>query len=96
MGLLEDIMKTLDRIPAWKRMQALPSQVDALEARVRALEAKQLPGTGQRCPSCGVNTYKLLKSGPMPGPFGELGARVDYFGCSSCSYTDEKHRDPGQ
>jgi hypothetical protein len=32
-GLLEDIIKALDRIPGWKRLQELPTQVDDLNGR---------------------------------------------------------------
>ena len=40
MGLLDDIVKTLDRIPGWKRIQELPSEVDQLAKRVAELEEK--------------------------------------------------------
>jgi hypothetical protein len=40
MGVLEDMIKALDRIPGWKRLQELPSEVDQLKASVAALEEK--------------------------------------------------------
>lgn len=40
MGMLEDILKALDRTPRWKRLQEVPSEVDELKSRVAALEGK--------------------------------------------------------
>jgi hypothetical protein len=40
MGLLEDVMKALDRIPVWKRLQGVPAEVDSLKGRIAALEEK--------------------------------------------------------
>jgi len=40
MGVLEDMLKALDRISGWKRLQQVPSEVDELSARVAALEEK--------------------------------------------------------
>jgi hypothetical protein len=37
-GLLDDILHALDRIPIWKRLQGSPSEVDALKARIVELE----------------------------------------------------------
>jgi hypothetical protein len=39
-GLLDDMLKALDRIPGWKRIQELPSEVDQLKKRVADLEEK--------------------------------------------------------
>jgi len=38
MGILEDLMKALERVPGWKRIAAMPAEVDALRERVEALE----------------------------------------------------------
>ena len=95
MGMLEDIMKTLDRIPNWKRIQAAPKELDALTARVQALEAMLKPATGSACPSCGTMAYKLTRSTPSPEPWGSMGARQDHFACSACGYTDIRERNPG-
>ena len=32
MSLLDDVMKVLDRIPIWKRLGEVPSEVDDLKA----------------------------------------------------------------
>jgi hypothetical protein len=96
MGILEDVMKTLDRIPAWKRVQALPEKVTALEQRIAALEARLKPATGRQCPSCGEMTFKLMKSTPAEEPWGSMGVREDHLACSSCNYTDSIQRNPGE
>lgn len=95
MGILEDVMKALDRIPAWKRVNALPAEVDKLAARVKALEDKLAPAVGEKCPSCGVMGFRLRKSGPAPHPWGEMGVRQDDYSCTNCEYTDSRQRNPG-
>jgi transposase-like protein len=88
MGILEDVMKALERIPAWKRLQAMPEQVTALEARIAALEQQLKPASGEKCPSCGAMAFKLLKSELAKGALGRLGARDYHYTCSSCQYSD--------
>ena len=95
MGILEDVMKTLDRIPNWKRIQAAPQAIDALEQRIKALEAKLAPATGDQCPSCKAMAYKLMRSTPAPPPWGGMGVRQDHFQCGACDYTDIRERTPG-
>ena len=95
MGILEDVLSALERIPAWKRLQQLPARVEALESRISQLEAKLQPATGQECPSCGAMNFKLIKSTPAPEPWGRMGVRQDHLACSACSYTDIRDRDPG-
>ena len=96
MGILEDVIKALERIPAWKRLQTTPEKIDALDKRLRELEARMQPATGDRCPSCKAMAYKLIKSGPAPEPWGSMGAREDHFGCLQCGYTDSRQRNPGE
>jgi hypothetical protein len=94
MGILEDILKALDRIPNWKRIQTAPQAIDALEQRIKALEAKLKPPTGEQCPSCGAMAYKLTRSTPSPEPWGSMGARQDHYQCSACQYQDTVERNP--
>ena len=88
MGILEDVIKALERIPAWKRLQAMPEKMTALEARIAALEQQLKPASGERCPSCGAMAFKLLKSEPAKGGLGRLGARDYHYQCSGCQYND--------
>jgi hypothetical protein len=46
MGMLEDILKALDRIPGWKRLQELPSEMDD-----RPVQADG-PRAAYRCGDC--------------------------------------------
>jgi hypothetical protein len=95
MGILEDVIKALERIPAWKRMTALTDDVARLQARVTALEAAMKPATGSKCPKCGLMAFGLALSQRDPGPFGDMGAMQDIYRCSSCSYERIENRDPG-
>jgi hypothetical protein len=40
MGILDDILSALDRIPVWKRLQELPAKIDVLKAQVAVREEK--------------------------------------------------------
>ena len=40
MGILDDILSALDRIPVWKRLQELPAKIDVPKAQVAVLEEK--------------------------------------------------------
>ena len=37
MGIVDDILKALDRIPTWKRLHEVPSELDQLRAKVAAM-----------------------------------------------------------
>lgn len=41
MGVLEDMLKALDRIPGWKRLQELPSEVEFKRLR-RPMDAPEI------------------------------------------------------
>lgn len=91
MGLLEDIMKTLERIPAWKRLNALPNEVDELRKRVAELEAKLGPKPGHECPQCGELSMRLIGSIPHP-EFGFAGPKRDSLRCESCGFQEDRDR----
>ncbi|GAB1389876.1 MAG: hypothetical protein AMXMBFR78_11460 [Rubrivivax sp.] len=95
MGIIEDVIKALERIPNWKRALAAPAEIDALKARVAELEARLAPASGDQCPRCRVMAYRLELSRPEPGPFGALGAMEDVYRCSSCNYENIRKRNPG-
>jgi hypothetical protein len=60
MGVLEDILKTLDRVEIWKEVQNTPQRVTALEKRLGALE-KKLGGKwpADVCRYCGERGARL-------------------------------------
>lgn len=86
MGIIEDVMKALERIPAWKRVAAVPAELDALRHRVEALELRLAVASGDSCPRCRVMAYSLAESRPEPPPWGQLGAMEDVYRCASCGY----------
>ena len=63
MGIVDDILKALDRIPIWKRLQGVPEEVDDLARRVAKLEEK----LGDKWPAdvckfCGERALRLANS----------------------------------
>lgn len=95
MGMIEDIMKALERIPAWKRISALPAEVDALTARIAALEQKLGPQSGKQCPICNEFALKVIASAAHPD-FGFAGVQQDTMKCSKCGHQEVRSRDPAK
>jgi hypothetical protein len=79
MGVIEDILKALDRIPLWKRLQQVPEEVDKLQTRVADLEQK-LNGKwpGDVCRYCGARAARLAAP-----PRGQ-----ENWKCEECGQTD--------
>lgn len=92
MGMIEDVMKALERIPLWKRVSAMPDRIDALEKRIAALEQKLTGGSGQLCPLCDSPRFKRVKSEPA-GIFGGLGVMADTYQCQDCQHSEQRQRD---
>ena len=89
MGLLDDIMKTLDRIPVWKRLQIIPKEVDELRNRVAELEeklgAKWPPDV---CKFCGARAARLTGNlGPNTNTKGKLYQRWE---CGDCGNVERR------
>jgi hypothetical protein len=84
MGLIDDILKALDRIPGWKRVQELPDEVDALARRISELEEK-LGGKWPPdvCRFCGARAMR------MSGAYGpNKGMVEERWECSKCKRQD--------
>lgn len=90
MGIVADVLEALDRIPIWKRVSALPEEYEALKARVEALEARLNPAMGDICPRCKKPEFMLMKTTPLPGRLGELGARQRHRQCSACGHEEKE------
>lgn len=91
MGILEDILKALDRIPNWKRIQELPSEVGQLTSRIAALEEK-LGGKwpADVCKFCGERALRLKNSlGPN-----ERGNMHEDWKCSACDQYETRIKKP--
>lgn len=91
MGIIEDIMLALERIPAWKRVAALPKEVEELRARIVALEQKLSGKSGVLCPICGSVNFKVVSSEPDP-TFGMLGMLSDLYRCPDCQHSELRQR----
>lgn len=94
MGLLEDVMKVLERVPGWKRIAAAPDELDELKKRVAALERQLQQAGGEVCPKCRMAAFKLISSIPHP-TFDFAGTKLDSMKCSACNYEETRNRDPG-
>ena len=87
MGLLDDILKTLDRIPVWKRLQIVPEEVDELRSRVAELEEK-LGGKWPPdiCKFCGARAVRLTAT---RGPDAR-GKIIQLWGCGECNEVERR------
>ena len=85
MGLLEDILKALDRVEIWKELQAAPHRISELEKRVAELEGK-LGGKWPPdvCKFCGTRALRLSST---RGPTVKGKMREDWK-CAECTQTE--------
>ena len=91
MGVLEDFIKMLDRLPLWKRLGEVPAEVDDLKARIADLETK-LGGKwpADVCPYCGARTARLMT---QRGPDAK-GIITDIWLCGECKQTEHRQVKP--
>lgn len=94
MGMIEDVMKALERIPLWKRVSALPERTEQLEARVAALEAKLKGKPGLLCPVCNAPEFVRVVSTQDP-TFGVFGVKSDSYRCAACGHSEDRQRNEG-
>jgi ribosomal protein S27AE len=86
MGLLEDMLKALDRVEIWKELQATPKRIESLEKRVADLEEK-LGGKwpGDVCPYCGAQAFRLKVQG--------MHGQLERWECGECKQTADLRLD---
>lgn len=92
--MIEDVMKALERIPLWKRVAALPDEIEALKNRIEALERRLNPAVGDICPKCKELTFVITASAPLPGSLGRLGATRRTRTCSNCGFQEQETLTP--
>jgi hypothetical protein len=96
MSAIGDLVKLLDQIPIWRRINALPEQIEALQRRVQALEdeIKKRPA-GERCPICEEGRLKVAKV-EKHFQLGDLGIQMRTMKCDNptCAHTEERIHDP--
>lgn len=86
MGIVDDILKALDRIPIWKRLQELPSEIDDLKRRIAAFEQK----FGDKwppdiCKRCGERALRMIGTFSL-----ENGVVQQTWYCSKCEGQEER------
>jgi hypothetical protein len=81
MGMLEDIMKVLDRWEVWREVQKLPEKLEALERRIGELEQK-IGGKWPPdvCKFCGERSLRLHQTYPADAK----GKIEQIWECGSC------------
>ena len=94
MGMLEDVMRALERIPLWKRVSALPAEIETLQARVTAIEVALGGKAGPLCPMCNEPGFRRRASKAHPD-FGFAGIKLDSYSCAACGHSEERERDEG-
>lgn len=92
MSKLTDIIALLDHWPAWKKIKNSPERIDALTARVAALEEAIKRAPGPKCHSCG-GELELLEERPHQ-MFGEVGWKELVYKCAACGRSTTRELDP--
>ena len=88
MGVIEDILNVLDRIPKWKRVQELPDQVNALQRRLSDLEQKFAgKWPPDVCRYCGERAVRLHF---VFGGVDDKGNVHESWKCEACKHVDER------
>ncbi len=85
MGMVDDVLKAFDRIPGWKRLQEVPSEVDELKSRVAALEAALARCPGEACPFCGARAWRVKEV--------EMLGECEIWHCQECQKEREYRYD---
>jgi hypothetical protein len=89
MAVLGEIVELLKRWDIWKRVEAAPDRIDALEKRVSELESQRQRAPGEECPCCGALGFRVERSGPHP-ILTDVGGRIHHMKCGSCGFTDQR------
>ncbi len=95
MGVIEDVMKALERIPLWRRLALMPKQMEQMQARLDALEQKLAGKDGPQCPVCMAPGFRRTATAPDP-VMGDLGVMQDTHQCPSCQHSETRMRDSMQ
>lgn len=95
MGMIDDMLKALDRVEIWKQLQDTPKRIAALEERIAELEGK-LGGKwpAEVCRYCGARSARLAYA--YPGVDAKGNAR-EVWKCSdeACGKEDQRLFRPG-
>jgi hypothetical protein len=85
MGMIEDMLKALDRIEAWRDLQAVPAKMRALEERMASLEAALARCPAEGCPFCGERAFRLDRV--------DMHGQRELWKCGKCEKVKEVRHD---
>jgi ribosomal protein S27AE len=88
MTVLAEITELLRRWDVWKRVEAAPERIDALEKKVANLERRLARAPGAECPSCGALEFRTEKTTKAAGPLGAAGVKDRHLNCGKCGYSE--------
>jgi hypothetical protein len=87
MGIVDDVLKALDRIPIWKRLGDIPTEVDELRRRVSGLEEKLASKwPADVCRYCGDRAARLDRAYPAT----DKGIIHEDWKCGACGEFDRR------
>jgi hypothetical protein len=87
MGMIEDMLKALDRIDAWRDLQAVPAKMKALDERMAALEAALARCPAEGCAFCGARAVRLDRV--------DMHGQREQWKCGECGKVREIRLDRG-
>lgn len=90
MGTIGEISALLDKIPLWKRLKALPQEIEELRARVDELERRLRGGSGLTCPMCNSAQFVRVSTDDA---LSQIGYITDHFHCQECGHREQRQRD---
>ena len=85
MAILSEITELLRRWDVWKKVEEAPARLDALEARIMALEGALARCPAEGCPYCGARAWRLKEA-----PRAKVGRRKEIWGCDECGKTRDQ------
>ena len=94
MSFLADVIAAVREWSEWKKVAETPARIDALEKRLAELEKKLQRAPGSACPSCGALAFRIERSEQAQGALRHVGARLHYWVCKECGYTDKRTETP--
>src|SRR5262249_54236733 len=85
MAVVDNVLHVLDRIPIWKRLQQVPTEVDDLKQRVAALETALSRCPADGCPYCGARAFRWEHQ--------DMHGRREVWECGECKRKAELRLD---
>lgn len=89
MAVLSELVELLKRWDVWKRIEATPDRIDALEKKMAALEARLQRAPGEACPKCGALDFRVESTTPHPD-LGDMGVSIRQCKCGACGFGEQR------